>query len=149
LDLSLPEPDAVGQPVSITRAGKQFEEEVGILFIEGSQSLGDDLERSLVRVGLPGCRWRWSGFEGRSRWGAHGNRKSGRRGRTSCCFEKLPQILSHVQSRVVSLGCSLRECFQTNAFQFLGYPVVDLPGWANFCRGDNIQQFPAGFFFVL
>ena len=56
LDLSLPESDAVGQSIPVPRSGKQFQEEVGIMLIERSQPLGDDLDRSLVRVGLPGCR---------------------------------------------------------------------------------------------
>ena len=54
LDLSLPEPDAVGQSIPVPRSGKQFQEEVGIMLVEGSQPFGDDLDRSLVGVGLPG-----------------------------------------------------------------------------------------------
>ena len=64
LDLSLPEPDAVGQTIPVPRSGKQFQEEVGIMLVEGSQPLRDDLDRSLVGVGLPGCGREWSGFQG-------------------------------------------------------------------------------------
>ena len=64
LDLSLPESDAVRQSIPVPRSGKQFQEEVGIMFIEGSQPLRDDLDRSLVGVGLPGCGREWSGFQG-------------------------------------------------------------------------------------
>ena len=53
LDLALPESDAVGQSVPVPRSGKQFQEEVGIMLVEGSQPLRDDLDRSLVGVGLP------------------------------------------------------------------------------------------------
>ena len=64
LDLPLPELDAVGQSVPVPRSGKQFQEEVGIMLIEGSQPSWDDLDRSLVGVGLPGCGREWSGFQG-------------------------------------------------------------------------------------
>ena len=88
LDLSLPESDAVRHSIPVPRSGKQFQEEVGILFIEGSQPLGDDLDRSLVGVGLPGSRWGWSGFQGRSWWGGNRNRRSGRRDRATCGLEE-------------------------------------------------------------
>ena len=55
LDLSFPESDALRQSVPVPRSGKQFQEEVGILLIEGSQPLRHDPDRSLVGVGLP---WR-------------------------------------------------------------------------------------------
>ena len=64
LDLSLPESDAVGQSIPVPRSGQQFQEEVGIMLIEGSQPSWDDLDRSLVGVGLPGCGREWSGFQG-------------------------------------------------------------------------------------
>ena len=64
LDLALPESDAVRQSVPVPRSGKQFQEEVGIMLIERSQPLGDDLDRSLVGVGLPGCGRERSGFQG-------------------------------------------------------------------------------------
>ena len=38
---------------------------------------------------------------------------------------------------------------QADPFQFLGDRVVDLAGWAGFGRGDQVQQFVAGFVFVL
>ena len=41
-------------------SGQEFQEEVGIMLIEGSQPLRHDLDRSLVGVGLPG---RWTGVE--------------------------------------------------------------------------------------
>ena len=66
---SLPEPDAVGQTVPVPWSGQQFQEEVGIMLVEGSQPFRDDLDRSLVGVGLPGGDRRWSGFLGRSGWG--------------------------------------------------------------------------------
>ena len=75
LDLSLPEPDALGQSVPVPRSGQQFQEEVGIVLIEGSQPLRHDLDRSLIGVGLSG---RWAGVErlpGLIRVGAHGNRR--------------------------------------------------------------------------
>ena len=64
LDLSLPESDAVRQSVPVPRSGKQFQEEVGIMLIEGSQPFRDDLDRSLVGVGLSGGGRGWSGFQG-------------------------------------------------------------------------------------
>ena len=44
-DAGLPEPNAVGQSVPITRAGQQFEEEVGIVGVEGPQAFRHDLDR--------------------------------------------------------------------------------------------------------
>ena len=64
LDLSLPEPDALGQSIPVPRSGKQFQEEVGIVLIEGSQPLRHDLDRSLIGVGLPGGGRERSGFQG-------------------------------------------------------------------------------------
>ena len=63
LDLSLPESDALRQSVSISRSGQEFQEEVGIVLIERSQTFGDDLDRSMVGVGLPGRGREWSGFQ--------------------------------------------------------------------------------------
>ena len=51
-DPGLPEPDAVGQTVPVPRSGQQFQEEVGVMLVEGPQALGDDLDRSLIGVGL-------------------------------------------------------------------------------------------------
>ncbi len=81
LDLSLPEPDAVRQSIPVPRSGKQFQEEVGIMLVEGSQPFGHDLDRSLVGVGLPGGGRRWSGFQGRSGWVLTGAAWSERRDR--------------------------------------------------------------------
>ena len=64
LDLALPELDAVRQSVPIPRTGQEFQEEVGIMLIERSQPSWDDLDRSLVGVGLPGGGRGWSGFQG-------------------------------------------------------------------------------------
>ncbi len=69
LDLALPELDAVGQSVSIPRSRQQFQEEIGVMLIERSQPSGDDLDRSMVGVGLPGRRRERSGFQGGSRVG--------------------------------------------------------------------------------
>ena len=45
LDPGLPEPEALGQAVAVARAGQQLQEEVGVVLVEGPQSLGDDLDR--------------------------------------------------------------------------------------------------------
>ena len=63
LDLSFPKPNAVRQTISVTWSGKQFQEEVGILLIEGPQPFGDDLDRSLIRIGLPGVGQGRSGLQ--------------------------------------------------------------------------------------
>ena len=39
LDPALPEPDALGQSVPVPRSGEQFQEEVGVVLVEGSQPL--------------------------------------------------------------------------------------------------------------
>ena len=52
LDRSLPESDAVRQPIPVPRSGKQFEEEVSIMLIEGSQPFRDDPMRSPVGAGF-------------------------------------------------------------------------------------------------
>ena len=48
LDLRLPEADALGQAIAVARAGKQLEEEVGVVLVEGAQALGDDFDGSLI-----------------------------------------------------------------------------------------------------
>ena len=61
---SLPEPDALGQSIPVPRSGQQFEEEVGIVFIERAKTLGHDLDRALIGVRLlRGGRER-GGFQG-------------------------------------------------------------------------------------
>ena len=55
LDPALPELDAVRQSVSIARAGQEFQEEVGIMFIERSQPSWHNLDRPMAGIGLPGC----------------------------------------------------------------------------------------------
>ena len=62
---------------------------------------------------------------------------------------RLAQILSHVPSGGVPVGRSLAHRLQADAFQFLGDRVVDLARRASFRRGDQVQQFVAGFVFVL
>ena len=48
LDASLPEVDALGQPVRMAGAGEKLEEEVGVVLVEGPQALGDDLDKLLL-----------------------------------------------------------------------------------------------------
>ena len=48
LDADLPEVDALGEPVGASGAGEQFEEEIGVVLVEGSQALGDDPDLDLV-----------------------------------------------------------------------------------------------------
>src|SRR5437879_2968955 len=44
LDLGFPKAKAVGQSLSVTRAGQKFQEKVRIVFIKGSQSFGHNLD---------------------------------------------------------------------------------------------------------
>ena len=60
-------------------------------------------------------------------------------------WRNMPQVLSHVLGGAVSLGRSLAHRLLADPFQFLGDRVVDLPRWASFRRGDQVQQFVAGF----
>jgi hypothetical protein len=44
LDASLPKPQAIGQPVTISWTGQQFQEEVGIVSVKRPQPLGHDFD---------------------------------------------------------------------------------------------------------
>ena len=96
LDLSLPESDAVRQSVPVPRSGKQFQEEVGIMLIEGSQPLRDDLDRSLVGVGLPGSGREWSASRVDPGGGLMGTAGASRRDRASCGLEEQAKVFRHV-----------------------------------------------------
>ena len=42
--------DALGEPVGPSGAGEQFQKEVGVVLVIGSQSFGDYLDRGLATV---------------------------------------------------------------------------------------------------
>jgi hypothetical protein len=44
-DACLPEPDALRESFSVSWSRKQFQEEVGVVLVEGAEALGDDLDR--------------------------------------------------------------------------------------------------------
>ena len=54
-DPRLPEPQALGQAVSVAGVGEQFEEEIGVVAIERPQALGDDLDGRCARVRMHGA----------------------------------------------------------------------------------------------
>ena len=110
------------------------------MLIEGSQPLGDDLDRSLVGVGLSGGGRGWSGFQGRSGWCATGTAGASRRDRASCGLEEQAKVFRHVLGGAVPLRRPLRECLLADPFQFLGDRVVDLPRWASLSRGDLLDD---------
>ena len=134
LDAGLPEADAVGQAVPVARAGQQFEEEVGIVGIEGPQALRHDLDGPLVRgrrCGRGGCsracrsRGRLHNRRDRRRTDAH-------RLGAGLLGQEVPQVVGHVLGRRVALRGPLRQGLQADAFQFLRDRVVPLPGRPGF-----------------
>ena len=140
-DAILPEPNAVGQTVSVSWSGKQFQEEVGVVSIEGSQTFGDDLDWALVRIGSPGSDRLGCGFLGRAGGRTDDARRNHGRSGSRSGLEEQAQVFRHVPGGAVPLGRPLRECLQADPFQFLGDRVVDLAGWASFGGGDQLHDF--------
>ena len=60
-DARLPKTDRVGQAVAVSGTGEKIQEEAGVVGIEGSQTLRDDLDR--LAVGTAGSRSRDDGIE--------------------------------------------------------------------------------------
>ncbi len=131
LDAGLPEANAVGQSVPVARAGQQFEEEVGIVGVEGPQALRHDLDglagpRSASAADVANrsrCR-RWRSCR-RRRAPANAAACSASVGLLG---QKVPQVVGHVLGRRVPLRGPLRQGLQADAFQFLRDAVVASAG---------------------
>ena len=140
LDPGLPEPEALGQAVPVPRAGQQFEEEVGVVLVEGPQPLRDDLDRPPVGVGLSGGGRERRGFQGRA--GRRPTVPGAARRRDRCRLRSGGSAagLRPCPWRAVPLRRPLRQRLQADPFQFLGDRVVDLPGRTGLGGGDLLQD---------
>ena len=70
--------------------------------------------------------------------GGRSERQGGRRDRASCGLEKQAKVFRHVLGGGIPIRRPLHHCLQTDAFQFLGDRVVDLPGWARLGRLSHL-----------
>ncbi len=142
-DARLPEPDTGGQAVAVARAGHELEEEVGVVLVERSQTLGHDPDRGFFRIG--GLNWR--GRRGRSRRRGRGGRRADRsrcggRGGDARGLgrEEVPQVLGHVAGGRVPLGRPLRHRLQADSLELPWDRVIDLTERARIDGGDLIQH---------
>ena len=108
--------------------------------VESATLWRNDFDRSLVRVGLLSGGRKWGGFQGRSRRGAWGSRRSDRRDHTSDGLEKRAKVFRHVFSSAEPLRRPLRERLLADPFQFLGDRVVDLSGRASLSLGHLLDD---------
>src|SRR5262249_52440837 len=63
-DSPLPKSDGLGQSIPIPWSRQQLQEEVGIVLVEGTQSLRHDLDRALIGVGWSGGGRKRGSFQG-------------------------------------------------------------------------------------